>query len=180
MKRILAVLLALGAVPSVAGQIVRPIALGMRLRVHSTAVDGSWNPPTVGILEHLYPDSLTLRPKEGEPQTIPTNRDTRYFVQTGRKNSFLQGGVIGTLAGVLTGAAVFAVAGGRSCPDGKSVCPFPERTAVKGGMIFGLIGAGTGFAIGAFSGHDIWRETGRESRVSLRAGSGALAVAISF
>ena len=135
----------------------------------------------VGILEHLYADSLTLRPREGEPQTIPTNRDTRYFVQTGRKNSFLQGGVIGTLAGVLTGAAVFAVAGGRSCPDGKSVCPFPERTAVKGGLIFGLIGAGTGLAIGAFSGHDIWRESGREPpRVSLRAGSGVLAVAIGF
>jgi hypothetical protein len=153
----------------------------MRLRIHSTAADGTWNPPLVGILEQIYPDSLTLRPKEGELQTIPTNRDTRYFVQTGRKNSFLQGGVIGALAGVLTGAAVFAVAGGRSCPDGKTVCPFPERTAVKGGLIFGLIGAGTGFAIGAFSGHDVWRESGREPpRVTLRAGPLSVTVGISF
>ena len=180
MKWIPAASLALVAAQSMAGQAVPSIALGMRIRVHTTTTEGTRSPPVDGILEHLYPDSLMLRPKSGELQTIPTNRETRYFVHSGRKSSLLKGGVIGTLTGVVAGAAVFAVAGGRTCANGLSVCAFPERTSVKGGMIFGVIGAATGLTVGAFSSHDIWRESDKDPLFSLVAVGSGLGLAIRF
>jgi hypothetical protein len=181
MKWILTVSLALGTVPSLAGQIVPPIALGMRIKVRTATTDGTRSPPIDGILERLSRDSVILRPHGGgELQAVSTNQDTRYFIHTGRKSSLIRGTIIGTLVGVITGGSVYAIAGGRSCPEGRTECSLQERHVVKGTSIFILVGAITGFTIGAFSAHDIWRESERESRVALVAGPAGFGVTIRF
>jgi hypothetical protein len=141
---------------------------------------GELNRRIEGIVVRMPPDTLVLRLPGAQPlYAVTTNQDTQYSMHTGRQSSLGKGAVIGAITGIVVGGAGFAIAG-ADCPVEQALCFHRRQTALAGGALIGVLGAGVGLAIGAFTSHDVWTRAGRRSSIAVIRTRTGIGLAITF